>query len=709
MEITRIEEVFKDSNLYNKMDSPISEYFKQASLYISKKKNIPIREAGKLVKEAINKYSKKKNPGVKYYTKDDNGDKIVVVDKLSNYVKDSLASNEIIAPSFTTYTDPKVKKSVHAEFLQENINKRKVDKKLAFKFKQEGNLDKRLYYNTLQNTRKIFNNSLSGAYAAKGTILYNPSGHYTLTSMTRSVTSIGNAITESMVASNKHFKDYNVTINYITAIIEKVDMCKVEIVLTKYNLTRPTAEQVMDEILYSSRNYWESEIYEKKILEYLKTLNTVELSAVCYLNDINAVRKYNSDFMKTFLGKMSKRVTSGSKDPLADMLKTSEPVANLVSHICAPDIKGMDVNYEEMKETDTLKILASTAVNVNNTLLEYGDFIRAFFVTEVMPPTIAYIKDMFRDSIVLSDTDSTCGSYDNWVRWYYGTMEFTNRAVALTASVMTINTQVIDHYLQVFTAKMNMPEENRPLIKMKNEFFWNLFTSTNVSKHYFANILIQEGNVFAEPDLELKGVHLIASSVHQDIRDIAYQTIDYIHTTLSSGNKISLNYLATTTANLERKIIEDIRLGNPSIFRVDKIKEESAYKLDRLKSPYIHHMLWTEVFKDKYGNPGVPTYMVINVPTKLKSRNAIKHYLEKLEDREIATKLERFLSKYNKDSLGTFRAPLNVVSGKRLPDEIYQAVDFHKVVTNNVNIMYLILESCGFFRKPDMLISEMGY
>ena len=709
MVITKVEEVFKDPSMYTKMDSATHEYFKQASAYISKKKNIPIEEAGKLVKKAINNYQGKRNPDVKYYTKDDKGDKIVVEDKLSNYIKDSLESNEIIAPSFTTYVDPSEKKSIHAEFLQENIDKRKVDKSLAFKYKQEGDADKYLYYNTLQKTRKIFNNSLSGAYAAKGTILYNPSGHYTLTSTTRSVTSIGNAITESMIASNKHFKDYNVTINYITSIVTYIDMYKIEKILLKYDLIRPTAEQVMDEILYSTRNYWESDIYENKILEYLKTLNSIELSAVCYVNDMNAVRKYNSNFMKELLTKLSKRVTTGSKDPLNDITNANPAITNLVAHICANDIKGMDVNYKRLEGTDTLMILASTALNATKVLIEYGDFIRTLFSTNITPPTIAYIKDMYRDSIILSDTDSTCGSYDSWVKWYFGKMEFTNKAIALSASVMTINTQIIDHYLQVLTANMNMPVKNRPLIKMKNEFFWDLFTTASVSKHYFANIVIQEGNVFSKPDLELKGVHLIGSSVNQEIRDIARNMIDYIHTTIGSGNKISLNYMATVVADLERKIIKDIKAGKSTVFKIDKIKEESAYKLDRLKSPYIHHMLWTEVFKDKYGNPGEPTYMVINIPTLLKSKRAIKEYLNRIEDKEIAAKLEAFLAKYNKESLGTFRVPLNIVSGKRLMDEIYQAVDIHKVVSNNVNMLYMILESMSFFRKPGMLVSEMGY
>ena len=176
------------------------------------------------------------NPLIEYYYTNDNGDKELRVDKVTDYIKDVKANNEIMAPSFTTYIHPDQKKSMHANFLDTNINLRKKDKANAFKYKQLGDMDKYVYYNTLQKTRKIFNNSLSGAYASQSTILYNPTAHYTLTSMTRSVTSIGNSITESIVAGNKHFRNADTVFNYVLAVLTNIDMRNVKDVVDKYNL-----------------------------------------------------------------------------------------------------------------------------------------------------------------------------------------------------------------------------------------------------------------------------------------------------------------------------------------------------------------------------------------------------------------------------------------------------------------------------------------
>lgn len=700
--------IFKRSpEQYTKLADPVIEYIEQSTVYmcsINKKSEEFNRAAIKkaLVKKGI------LNPIVKYYYTADNGDKEIREDKLTDYIKTAKENNEIMAPSFTTYIHTDEKKSIHANFLDVNIAKRKSDKKNAFKFKQLGDDDKFLYYNTLQKTRKIFNNSLSGAYASKSTILYNSSAHYTLTSITRSVTSIGNAVTESLVAGNKHFKDPEVTINYVLSVISKINMKDVRVLIDKYGLHMPSPEQVMEMILYSSRIYWKDLVKEAKIKKLLDGFSKEELVAVMYVNDLWHMKKYNDSVLRTLFAGLCDKSPRQVADPLKVINEAPEGIMNMIHHTLSVEYKGMNVVYSELSP-ELLNITASTTLTAIETLVLFQDLIGTFLVTDIMPPSIAHLKDMLRDSIVLSDTDSTCGSYDKWVEWYFGDIIYGHEATALSAAVMTINTQVIDHYLKIMSNNMNVGKGEIEELKMKNEYYWDIFTSTNVSKHYFANVKIQEGNVFDKPDLELKGVHLIASKANKVVRDAAYQMIDDIHTTIAGGGKLSLAKLGTNAADMERWVISEIKRGSVDIFNMDKIKEESAYKLDRIKSPYFHHMLWEEVFRDKYGTPGDPTYMVITVPTKLKSARKTREFLETIKDPIIKERLTNFLSMYGKDSVGTFRIPLMIAAERGLPEEIFEAVDVHRVVTTTVNIFYLILSSVGLYRKDELLLSEMGY
>lgn len=688
--------------------NPTSDYIRQAAVFISKMQNIPITEAIHSVKMTLKK-SKIRNPTVKYNFRDDNGDSRVEETTLTDYIKTSLDNGEVIAPSFTTYVHPSTRKSLHADFLAINIAKRKEDKHNAFKYKQLGDTDKQIYFDTMQKTRKIFNNSLSGAYASSSTILYNPSAHYTLTSTTRSVASIGNSVSESMIAGNKHFRDPEIALNYITAVIANVPINSVEYVVTKFKLYKPTPQDVLDMIIYSSKYYWRDTKAENLIYTFLTKLTPYELAAVMYVNDLWHLKKYNPEFTKEMLTSLSKKVKQGSIDHLGDLKRAPEGVTNLVHHICYSDIKGKTVDYKELVGTELLELLASTAKHVTEELLKYKRLFRVFYTTDIMPPSIAYIKDMMRDAIVLSDTDSTCGSYDKWVEWYYGAPKFSDDAIALSAAVMTINTQVIDHHLKILARNMNVSTELVELLKMKNEYFWSVFTASNVSKHYFANTLIQEGNVFNEPDLELKGVHLIASAVDQSIVKTSKTIMKEINAAISNGEKISLYKYVKQVADIERDLIKRIKSGDLNVYRKDKIKEAGAYKLEKEKSPYLHHMMWEEVFAEKYGSPGEPTYMVVKIPTILDSANKLKEYVNNIKDETIKVKLGAFLAKHNKTTMGTYRPPIAIATGKGLPEEIIDVIDIKKIVKESCNMLYIILETYGFYRKPSMFISEMGY
>lgn len=693
---------------YNIRLSPVNEYIKQASMFIAKMKNIPINNARDIVKKVLGSYPIT-NPIVSFKHKQENGDMEIETDTLTNYIKNIISDNEVLVPSFTSYVHPSKAKSIHADFLAINIAARKADKDLAFEATQQGKPDKAIYHTVMQKVRKIFNNSLSGAYASKSTILYNPSAHYTLTSITRCVASIGNAISESIIAGNKHFKDPDTVLNYISAIITNVPLDTVELAVNRYGLYLPTADEVMSTILKSSRNYWTDAITEEIILKYLKTLSPIELAIVLYTNDLWHLKEFNPELLHRMVERLSMKVATGSTNHLSDITKCAPGVQNLVHLICMDEIKGKVIKYADLVGTGLLDMLASTARNISIELQNYKLLFRTFLSSDIMPIDIAFIVDMLRDAIVLSDTDSTCGSYDKWVEWFFGKQDFTAKGVAVAGAIMMINIQAMDHHLKLFSKNMNIENKLVDLLKMKNEYFWTVFTAANINKHYFANTIFQEGNVYAAPIRELKGVHFISSTIDQALVKRFNAMIDEIHATVTAGNKIELFKYVKQVADMERELINKVKSGDISIYKKDKIKNAAGYKLEKEKSPYLHHMLWKEVFADKYGYPGEPMYMVIKVPLTINSPSDLKAFLGDIKDTEISEKWTKFLTRLDKDAVGTFRPPLAIVSNRGIPEEVIPVIDVERIILDNLNTGYLILESIGFFRKKNMLLSEMGY
>jgi len=693
--------------------SPVKNSVTQLKSFIAKYCGVSDSVAASLLKEFMKTHKKPRDPMVTFRKRDSKGDREMDKISLSKYLSNVIREGDVLAPTLTVYDAPEKIKSIHAGFLAGNVEKRSKHKKAAFACYQNEDWDGHKYNDVIQKVMKIFNNSLSGTYASKSTAIYNPSAHYTLTSITRCVASIGNAITESIVAGNRCLYTPDAAMNYLVAVVSTVDMNKVEVTVNHYNLYYPTPEDVIAMVRHSTDRYWSDEHAIAKIRVYLSRLNKYELAAILYINDLHHLKKHNQEFVKNFIGDLGRRVPNGCAEPLKALRRNVDGINNLVHHICMDDIRGMRVNYEELslEHPEVIRVLGSTADNIYRVLDKHRLLIKTFFTSDILPIDTANVKDLLRDSIGLSDTDSTCGSYDKWVEWYYGNTKFTSEAVGLSAAVMTINTQAMDHNIKVFAKNMNITHEAMCLLNMKNEFFWSVFVAANVSKHYYANTVIQEGNVFAKPKLELKGVHLIASTVNQEIVNSAKEDMVKAMESMAEGKEIDQTALITKVANIERSILSGLEAGDIKMFKTDKIKEVSAYKSSEVaKTPYFHHMLWEEVFADKYGTPGDPPYMCVRIPSTAKTKRTLHEFLGTIEDVEIRNKLADFLNKHGKDALGTFRVPLAIAGGTvGVPKEFLAGIDKHRIVLDNTNVYRIFLETLGIFPKKKLLISEMGY
>ena len=685
--------------------NPLKTYLQHMETYVSKKFNLNKELTLKLIREAI-KENKPRDPKVVFNRKKENGDMERVEDTLKSYLKDVIDGGHIIVPSFTVYNHPSERKSLHAEFLFINVRKRAEDKHKSFEYKQLGNKPMEDYYSTMQKIRKIFNNAVSGAYGSKGSILSNPSGHYTLTSITRSVASIGNMTTESMIAGNKYFRNPEVTINYVVALVNRTNVRAVRNVIDKYDLYIPSANEVMDMILYSSRWYWENKPKENIIFDFIKTLNDEERCMVMYCNDLWHFKQYNDKVMRDIvksLGMMSTEPVENHGDLVK---KAPEGILNLALCICSDLLKGKKFDVGKMQGTEELNSVASTIKKIMEGMDRYWLFFRTFYTTDIMPTSVAYIRDMLRDAIVLSDTDSTCGSYDKWLEWYYGEPTFNAEAVGIANAIMTINTQVMDHHIKILAANMNIDKSMYETLKMKNEFYWSVFIATNVSKHYYAFTEIQEGNTFKESELELKGVHLIASSIKIEIKKLVHQIMKDLLLAIKNKDTISLGNYIQKTIDIELSILNGIKSGNISYFKRIPIKGAKSYKQGPEQSPYQFHLLWERIFADKYGSLGEPPYTFVKVPLTMDNKAKLNEFVESITDTDIKLKFKEHFERKGVGTYTTIRLPMDIVTRKGIPEEIVNYVNTSNIIEDSLYALYMVLETLGFYRKPGMQVYQ---
>ena len=87
----------------------------------------------------------------------------------------------------------------------------------------------------------------------------------------------------------------------------------------------------------------------------------------------------------------------------------------------------------------------------------------------------------------------------------------------------------------------------------------------------------------------------------------------------------------------------------------------------------------------------------------------MQEFLNNMENEDIKIKLQEFMTRYGKDVLGTFRLPVTIVSTHGVPEELHSIIDIERVIKDNCNVFYMILETLGGYRKPNRLFCQMGY
>lgn len=679
--------------------SPVSQYVSQMAFYLHKQTGDDIEKCKKFIMDGFKakKFEGVRDPNVVFFKRRENGDRFREEISLSSYIREVVANHEIMAPSFTTYLHPSVKRSLISNYTVSNVKRRSVAKKASQKAKAQGNMTVFVAKDNEQTNKKLTNNSLSGAFNAGGSPLNNPTAHSTLTSTTRTVASFGNAVNEKMVMGNRHYWSAEVAFYNVISITSNFDHDELESTMQRYGLVYPDAKDVMDCITYSSDLYWLDKKKLIKIRNLVDTLTPLERAAFVYIGDLYHIRKHNPEMVRKFIAALAYKDTSTLENPLEDVKGLGEGVLNLAHHICYDEVKGKGKDYTLINSEGNLSTVVSTSKHILNTLEEMKPFITTFMLSNHVPASVAYIRHMLRRCVTLSDTDSTCASYQDWVEWFFGESRFDAPAVAVSGSVMTLSTQGIAHVLASLSANIGVDKANLGTLAMKNEYFWTVMVPMNVSKHYFASAHIQEGNVHKNAELELKGVHLRNSNTPPAINDDAKRMILGIIDDIEQGKRVSLQKLVGNVVNMENHVTHSLLAGELEFYRGGKIKEAAAYTKGERESPYLHHLFWKEVFEEKYGSVAEPTYAVAKVATVLDNKTKLKSWLDNMEDRELATRLGEWLARHNKTAFPTMYLSSNYLLSSGMVPEIKPIIDTDRIIVDLCSVYYMLLESMGYY------------
>lgn len=697
-------------NEYKRDINPVKHYAQQLTAFLGIMTGASQEECENFVRNGIKRDFHAVDPKVEFLEKQPNGDRDKRETTLMRYIEDSIRKEELIAPTLTTYINPKIKETLAVKSVEGNKAKRSAAKKEMFIAEGAGDKLRAAIKDIQQTNAKLSNNAYSGAMCTPSTPLHNPTGHSTLTSTCRSTSAYGNANNEKIISGNRHYWAPNIVINNIISIITATDLQALENVMYKYSLYYPSIEDTMECITYSTDLYWKSAKQTDIIKSLVVNLTPLQRAAFVYVGDLYHLRKHNDLFIRRFIEKLSKKVYGETiDDPLKVIKSIPEDYIILAHQVCTSEMKGKAKDYKKMLGTKELDTLIHTAFNIQNTLTECFDIIRAIFVTPNFPASVAYFPVSVRRSAVASDTDSTIFTVQDWVVWYTGKLSFDDIGIAVSATMIFLASQAITHLLAKMSANFGIAENRLSDIAMKSEFAFPVFCVTSVAKHYFASIGCQEGNVFAENKKEIKGVHLKSSNAPKEITKKAEEMMLGILSTVQSGNKIKILPILKQVGDIERDIFSSIFKGESKYLRLGKIKDPKSYK-NPDRSPYTFHDFWINTFSSKYGFNTPPPYVTLKISTTMNNAADTTAWLDSIEDKDLVSKIKIWMVKNQKVALPSFNIPLEVTKMHGLPKEIISVIDVRHIVGDITNVFYIILETLGMYVNNDkakVLISDM--
>lgn len=679
----------------------VSTYINDAAMYLHLHTQKPIEDCQTWVKQQIAKGGKYELRSPKAYILDseENGSRRKKVVSYSQYIQRVIREEKILSPSMTVYTHPSQRKSMQAAYVDDKLLVRSTAKKAMFAAKQAGNKQEQSYQNCLQTSAKIAANSLSGAYGFAGTILFNKTAHSSLTSTCRVASGNANSNNERFLAGNRHYWSVEIALNNIVNIITHSDFVAIQAVIDKYGLVYPTVNNVLGAIKGSTDYYWRSELEFDKIITLVETLSPLQRAAYLYTQDAYHLMQFNSDMMRTFISRVITPVTEPVDDPEYWLGLMDDDTLMLASRLCAGILAGTSVKALKQDAPEKYKLFAATVKNILITIQGYADLIQAFWATPNMPPSLAMFPSSMRRGAVLSDTDSTIFTVQDWTIWYRGQLDFSPESDWVAATMVYFTSWVTVHILAISSANMGVERDQLYTLAMKSEFAYPLLALTPRGKQYYSYVSAQEGNVHEKLELDIKGVGLRNSKIPPNIRKSSDALIERVLNSVIEGKKLEVVEVLRGVADEERAIMKSIYRGEPTYLSVAKVKTVDSYKNGESNATYQNYGLWEAVFAPKYGHAPEPPYDCVKVNVDADSARDMNQWLDSIEDLHVATRFRDWLNANGKSTMTQILLPTQAVNTHGLPAEIIPGINTRKLLNNLMDAHYLILESLGIYLR----------
>lgn len=575
-----------------------------------------------------------------------------------------IESNSIITGNGAAYhrhaDGIKVLNSIMVELL---LDTRKKFKKLKFKY-INSDKEKSVFYDTLQKIYKILCNSYYGASIEKNSIFYDKYMGSSITLTGRIVITTAINAFESLF-NNFFFKNENDFLFYIQRIKEE----KYQYIDTiNLNISK---EQLFDYIISKFEDY---QVDKDLIKDTIDKLDQNLINKIYYKN--NLLKFLDNDIPHEILKKIA-----GMEDFLD------------------PNESYEDVDPEKCPERyNRLKYIVDNCSELWKYVSEWVAYKHMYFYR------YEFAEKHNKKTVLVVDTDSNflyLKPFSTYCRKMFKENYKGQYTDKMKISTINISTFLITQYInEIFFMmgdidSLNIDEEKRDLINMKNEFLIKRIMMTKNKKSYADVVLMQEGKLLESAEPDIKGMALRKTSLNKHIRDYFSETLE--KKVLNSEN-IEISKVYEDYVTIQNTIRDSLLSGSTDYLEPGKVNEIDSYKTPFQIQSLRGALIWNSFFKDEE----------INFPEKVNLLKLKDLTIEELKEKLPDEYFNKLINLY-KESPEMERFGMKIISlpksKKEIPSFLIDLIDCDKMINDLIKPVLIILESLGF-KTLDVLTDQ---
>ena len=326
---------------------------------------------------------------------------------------------------------------------------------------------------------------------------------------------------------------------------------------------------------------WKRE-YEKPLYQFLSSFTEEELTRIYYKNNLHG-------FIEDHLQMIHLCQTIFEKIPHYEIMDEKDKTLEENNYWKTLIPKNLDKNsFKSIKDwnkyvfKETFCDPNTLPSKVETEVKELSAYLMKYVYARYLTfDRIHRLKNFYRNTVTVIDTDSNILSLDRWVEFTkekimesdYQRDELNNVFISVNMITYVI-TEVVQDILLYYGEMSNIPEEFRSRFNMKNEFFFTKLVIASVKKRYLSSIKLREGNLLNPEKVDIKGFDFRKSTTSENASKLFKS---YVKKYILEPEYIDTKELETVLFNFQDEVHESIRNGETTYLPVASVKEIAAY------------------------------------------------------------------------------------------------------------------------------------